>query len=84
VTKELLSVIVPIFNVEEYLAECIESIISQSYRNLEIILVDDGSNDCSGKICDEYAKVDDRIKVIHQSNRGLIKARYAGLLEANG
>lgn len=79
---ELLSVIVPVYNVEEYLNVCIDSIINQTYHNVEIILVDDGSTDSSGKICDTYAILDERVKVIHQKNKGLIGARYAGLCEA--
>ena len=62
------SVIVPVYNVENYLEECVNSILNQTYENLEIILVDDGSNDNSGKICDEYALKDNRIKVIHKEN----------------
>ena len=73
------SVIVPIYNVEKYLSECIDSIIAQTYTNLEIILVDDGSPDNCPAICDEYAKKDDRIIVIHKSNGGLSSARNAGL-----
>lgn len=80
--QDLLSVIVPIFNVERYLPRCIDSIINQQYRNIEIILVDDGSSDNSAKICDTYEEKDTRIKVIHQKNRGLIGARYTGLLSA--
>ena len=64
--NKLISVIVPIYNVEKYLTKCIESIINQTYKNLEIILVDDGSPDKSPIICDEYAKKDNRIKVIHK------------------
>ena len=79
-----ISVIVPIYDVEKFLAECIESIINQSYENLEIILVDDGSHDNSGKIADEYAKKDERIKVIHKPNGGLSDARNAGLQIATG
>lgn len=78
-TNELISVIVPVYNVAEYLRECLDSIISQTYTNLEIILVDDGSTDNSGKICDEYEKIDERIKVIHKENGGLSDARNAGL-----
>lgn len=80
----LISVIVPVYNIEHYLERCIESIITQTYANLEIILVDDGSTDCSGKICDEYAKKDERIKVIHKANGGLVSARKAGIVEASG
>ena len=82
--EHLISVIVPIYNVEKYLCKCIESIINQTYKNLQIILVDDGSTDNSKKICDEYAKLDSRIKVIHKSNGGLISARKAGLKIAEG
>ena len=80
----LISIIVPIYNVEPYLKECIDSIINQTYKNLEIILVDDGSTDGSEKICDEYAKKDNRIIVIHQENKGLVGARKAGLAISNG
>lgn len=80
----LVSIIVPVYNVENYIAECIESIQKQTYRNLQIILVDDGSTDQSGGICDEYAKHDQRIKVIHQSNGGLVAARKRGLELAEG
>lgn len=75
----LISVIVPIYNVENYLKRCIESIKAQTYGNLEIILVDDGSTDHSSEICDEYANLDDRIKVIHKKNGGLSEARNYGL-----
>ena len=67
----MISVIIPVYNVKAYLAEAVESVIHQSYRDLEIILVDDGSTDGSGEICDEYAKKDNRIKVIHQQNKGI-------------
>lgn len=73
------SVIVPVYNVERYLPECIESLISQTYKNIEIILVDDGSTDTSGKICDQYAEKDKRIKVIHKKNERQHIARRAGL-----
>lgn len=76
---DLISVIVPVYNVEKYLHKCINSIINQTYKNLEIILIDDGSTDNSGKICDEYALKDNRIKVIHKENGGLSSARNAGL-----
>lgn len=81
---ELISVIVPIYRVEKYLHRCINSIIKQTYKNLEIILVDDGSPDNSGSICDEYAVKDSRIKVIHKNNEGLGFARNAGLDCATG
>lgn len=82
--KELISVIVPIYNVEKYLRKCVDSIINQTYKNLEIILVDDGSLDNCPKICDEYAKQDIRIKVIHKENGGLSDARNAGMKVARG
>ena len=80
----LISVIVPVYNVAEYLSRCVDSILAQSYENLQIILVDDGSTDDSGKICEEYAKKDARIQVIHQNNGGLSSARNAGLDLASG
>ena len=81
---DLISVIVPIYNVEKYLKKCIESIIQQTYDNLEIILINDGSTDNSPKICDNYAKKDKRIKVIHKKNGGLSDARNYGLEIATG
>lgn len=75
----LISVIVPIYKVERYLVRCLDSIVNQTYRNLEIILVEDGSPDNCGAICDDYARLDERIRVIHQENRGLSAARNAGL-----
>ena len=80
----LISVIVPIYNVEQYLDACINSILSQTYQSLEIILVDDGSPDNCGAICDQYSVVDQRVKVIHKLNGGLSDARNAGLDIANG
>lgn len=80
----LISVIVPIYKVEKYLSKCIESIIAQEYSNIEIILVDDGSPDNCGKICDDFATKDTRIKVIHKENGGLSSARNAGIDIATG
>lgn len=77
--EELISVIVPVYKVEEYLPCCLDSILKQTYKNLEIIIVDDGSPDRCPQICDEYAKIDDRIKVIHKKNGGLSDARNAGI-----
>lgn len=82
--SNLISVIVPVYNVEKYLPKCIESLIDQSYKNLEIILVDDGSTDSSGKICDEYAKKDARIIVVHQENGKTSKARNKGISISKG
>ena len=79
-----LSVLVPVYNVELYLRRCLDSIINQTYKNLEIILVDDGSTDSSGIICDEYAKKDTRIKVVHKENGGVASARIAGVENATG
>ncbi len=79
-----ISVVVPVYNVEKYLERCILSIINQTYQNLEIILVDDGSTDNSGVICDEFAQKDPRIKVIHKENGGLSDARNAGIKAASG
>lgn len=80
----MISVIVPVYNVEKYLDECIESIVSQSYTNFELILVDDGSPDKCPEICDEWAKRDNRIKVIHKENGGVSSARNAGIDAASG
>lgn len=80
----LISIIVPVYNVEKYLAKCIESILRQSYSNFELILVDDGSKDKSGSICDEYAKRDNRIKVYHKQNGGVSSARNYGIDMATG
>jgi glycosyltransferase involved in cell wall biosynthesis len=77
--EPLISVIVPVYNVEKYLRECVDSILQQTYKELEIILVDDGSTDKSGKICEEYAKIDGRIHVIHKKNGGLSDTRNTGL-----
>jgi glycosyltransferase involved in cell wall biosynthesis len=75
----LISLIVPVYNISKYLERCINSIIEQSYKNIEIILVDDGSTDNSGQICDAYKEHDNRIRVIHKINGGLSSARNAGL-----
>lgn len=82
--EDLISIIIPVYNVEKYLDKCIESIINQTYNNIEIILVDDGSTDNSGKICDKYREKDNRIKVIHKENGGLSDARNHGLDIAKG
>lgn len=82
--QPLISVIVPVYNVEKYLKKCVDSITSQTYKNLEILLVDDGSTDSSGQICNEFEKNDARIKVIHKKNGGLSDARNAGLDRAKG
>ena len=75
----LVSVIVPVYNVNLYLKQCVDSILSQTYKKLEILLVDDGSTDNSGMICDDYAKIDQRVKVIHKKNGGLSDARNVAL-----
>ena len=80
----LISVIVPIYNVEKYLARCVDSIVNQTYKNLEIILVDDGSPDRCPQMCDDYAEKDSRIKVVHKKNGGLSDARNAGMAVATG
>ncbi len=80
----LISIIIPVYNVEKYLPECLDSVINQTYKNLEILLIDDGSPDNSGKICDEYAEKDARIKVIHKENGGVSSARNLGLDIATG
>lgn len=82
--RPLVSIIVPIYKIDRYLGLCIESVINQTYSDLEIILVDDGSPDRCPEICDLYAKKDCRIKVIHKKNGGLVSARKAGLIESNG
>lgn len=80
----MISIIIPIYNVEQYLDACVTSIINQTYKDLEIILVDDGSPDSCPQMCDEWAKKDDRIKVVHKKNGGLSSARNAGLKVAIG
>ena len=81
---EKLSVVVPVYNSEKYLHQCIDSILQQTYKNIEVILVDDGSEDASGRICDDYAVKDSRVLVIHKKNEGLIKARLSGTEKASG
>ena len=81
-SKGLIGVIVPVYKVEKYIAECIESVLAQTYTNFRLILVDDGTPDNAGKICDEYAKKDSRITVIHQENAGVTRARARGVEEA--
>ena len=81
---ELISVVIPIYNAEKYLARCVESVLHQTYLNIEIILVDDGSEDASGKMCDNYALLDDRVRVIHQKNSGPTRARKNGVDAARG
>lgn len=83
-TSGLIGVIVPVYKVEKYIAECIESILVQTYTKFRLILVDDGTPDNAGKICDEYAKKDSRISVIHQENAGVTRARARGVEEADG
>lgn len=80
----VISVIVPVYRVEKYIRRCVDSILAQSFRDYELILVDDGSPDCSGAICDEYAARDPRIRVIHKENGGLSSARNAGIDAASG
>lgn len=82
--EDKISVIIPVYNVNSYLKTSIESVIAQSYKNLEIIIIDDGSTDGSGEICDEYAGCDDRIRVIHQENAGLSAARNVGINNSTG
>ncbi|MCM1508421.1 MAG: glycosyltransferase family 2 protein [Ruminococcus flavefaciens] len=84
VTEELISIVLPIYNVEKYLERCIKSVVNQSYHNLEIILVDDGSSDQCPHLCEEWAKKDNRIKVIHKENAGLGMARNTGIENATG
>ena len=80
----MISVIVPVYNVENYIHHCVDSILSQSFSDFELLLIDDGSNDKSGLICDEYARKDSRIKVYHKENGGVSSARNLGIEKANG
>lgn len=82
--RDKISIIVPIYNVEQYLTKCLMTLCKQTYENIEIILVDDGSTDSCGRICDEFEKSDSRIKVIHKKNGGLVEARKTGLNAASG
>lgn len=83
-SANLVSVIVPVYNCEKYLSECLESILNQTYKNLEVVVVDDGSEDCSSAICDKFAEDDSRIRVYHQLNQGVSAARNYGLKMARG
>ena len=80
----MISVIIPVFNMEKYLHRCVDSVLSQSFEDFELIMVDDGSNDASSSICDNYAKADDRVIVIHQENQGVSAARNVGLDRCKG
>lgn len=80
----LISVIVPVYNVETYLPQCIESLLNQKYQNLELLLIDDGSSDGSGAICDRYERLDKRVKAFHKENGGVSSARNLGLDHACG
>ena len=82
--SKLVSVIVPVYNVESYLKECVDSLINQTYKNIEILLIDDGSTDTSGVICDQYIKIDTRVQVKHKKNGGLSDARNTGIDMASG
>ena len=79
-----ISIIIPIFRVENFLPRCLDSVLAQTYTDFELLLIDDGSPDNSGKICDEYAKKDKRIKVFHKKNEGVSVARNVGLDNARG
>ena len=80
----LISVVTPVYNAEQYLENCVQSMLSQTIQNIEIILVDDGSLDQSGFLCDEFAQKDSRIKIIHQQNQGVTAARAAGIKKSSG
>lgn len=80
----MISIIIPVYNVEQYLDKCLQSVINQTYQDIEIILVDDGSSDNSGILCDKWQEKDSRIKVIHKSNGGVSNARNVAIEQANG
>ena len=80
----LVSIIIPIYNSETFLDKCVQSALNQSYKNIEVILVNDGSIDSSGEICDNYAFIDNRVKVIHKNNGGLVSSRKTGLIASTG
>ncbi|MGI2328935.1 glycosyltransferase family 2 protein [Planococcus sp. YIM B11945] len=82
--KQLVSIIVPVYNAEKYISQCVESILSQTYGHIELLLIDDGSTDSSGKVCKEFAARDPRVNVIHQPNAGPSAARNRGIAEASG
>lgn len=82
--NQTFSIIVPVYNVEQYLENCINSVLNQSFRNFQLILVDDGSKDSSGEICDRFAQKDSRVKVIHKPNAGVSAARNTGIDIATG
>ena len=81
---EKISVIIPVYNVEPYIKKCLDSVVNQTYTNLEILCIDDGSTDNSGKICDEYAQLNSRIRVFHNTNRGVSSAKNIGLRHVTG
>ena len=83
-STDKISIIIPVYNVEAYIKRCLDSVISQSYTNLEVLIINDGSTDNCGKICDEYAEIDNRIKVFHIANRGVSAARNLGLKQITG
>ncbi|MDG7247369.1 glycosyltransferase [Streptococcus pneumoniae] len=82
--KDLVSVVIPVYNVENYLEECIQSVLNQTYTNLDIVLVNDGSTDASAEICDRFAEIDDRARVFHTENRGAALAKNFGVTQALG